>query len=61
MSADPKHPRSLMEHPALRWPILGRTVECVEIGLPDEVIIVFDDGSELRITPASVSADFRDR
>jgi hypothetical protein len=46
--------RRLPEHPAMKWRVVGKVVESIEIGWPDEAIIVFEDGSrlEIKVTPA---------
>lgn len=49
--------QKLSAHPAMGWNILGKVVESIEIAPPDDVVIVFEDGAQLRLTEASVNAE----
>ena len=49
--------QKLSAHPATRWDILGKVVESIEIAPPDDVVIVFEDRAQLRLTETSVNAE----
>ena len=51
-------PRRLRDHPAMQWSMLGKVVEAIEIGPWDEVVLIFEDGSRLRLTQVSTTAEF---
>jgi hypothetical protein len=53
-----KRKRKLRTHPAMGWSLLGKTVESIEIGPPDDVILTFQDGSRLLISSASQRTAF---
>src|SRR4051812_14492298 len=49
--------RKLSAHPAMTWDILGKVVESIEIGPPDDVVLVFEDGARLILSGASGNAE----
>jgi len=49
--------RKLSAHPAMNWDILGKVVESIEIGPPDDVVLAFVDGARLILSGASVNAE----
>jgi len=41
----------------MTWDVLGTVVESIEIGPPDDVVLVFEDGARLILSGASVNAE----